>query len=392
MNIVLFSHPLYFQCRSIHLYTKILAEGMTARGHKVEVWLPRPLFYRFPIFGTIRKWLGYIDQFIVFPKQVRKRLKTAAPDTLFVFTDHALGPWVPLVKSRPHVIHCHDLLAQRSALGEVPENRLSWSGRWYQAFIRRGFSAGKNFISVSEQTRIDLHRFLPHEHIVSEVVYNALTQKFNQTDGLTARSFLTNRYGINCTDGYLLHVGGNQWYKNRVGVIELYNEWRLSAGSNLPLLLIGELPSQGILSKYHTSPFKSDIHLLTNFTDEFLPLAYAGARILIFPSLAEGFGWPIAEAMACGCPVITTDEAPMTEVAGKAGFYISKRPFDGKEVAQWASQSSAIINHVLTFSAEEYEKVVEACLDNAGRFEPEQALQHIEDIYLDILKPAVSSV
>jgi glycosyltransferase involved in cell wall biosynthesis len=75
-----------------------------------------------------------------------------------------------------------------------------------------------------------------------------------------------------------------------------------------------------------SSPYKADIHWLSGIDDEHVAHAYSGAAVFLFPSLGEGFGWPIAEAMASGCPVVTTDEAPMTEVAGEAGFLIPRRP------------------------------------------------------------------
>ena len=60
--------------------------------------------------------------------------------------------------------------------------------------------------------------------------------------------------------------------------------------------------------------------------DDLVKMAYVGASLFLFPSLAEGFGWPIAEAMASGCPVITTNKRPMTEVTKGTGRLIEKMP------------------------------------------------------------------
>src|SRR5215208_2592457 len=94
--------------QSMPRFAKMLVDGMTERGHSVQQWKPRPFFYRIPANSLLKKWLGYIDQFLVFPFMVRFRLKKKPSNTLFVFTDHALGPWVPLIAHYPHVIHCHD--------------------------------------------------------------------------------------------------------------------------------------------------------------------------------------------------------------------------------------------------------------------------------------------
>ncbi|HET7897307.1 MAG TPA: glycosyltransferase, partial [Flavisolibacter sp.] len=345
-------------------FAAMLAEGMKSRGHAVSICSPRPYFFRLPFPAAFKKWLGYIDQYFLFPMYLRQQVKRR-PDTLFVFTDHALGPWIPLVKNRNHIIHCHDFLAQYSALGKIKETSLSFTGTLYQAYIRRGFLKGKNFISVSQKTQRDLHHFFRYRHpVVSKVVYNGLNQKFTCCPSDRARAVVAKRTRLALEDGYILHVGGNSWYKNRMGVIEIYNAFRQQNPSSLPLLLIGERPSAGIVQAFEASPYQSDIHFLPGIEDQYLGFAYAGASVLLFPSLAEGFGWPIAEAMACGCPVITTNETPMTEVAGKAGFLIEKRPADASLVAEWAMQSARVVKSVIELSPIERADVIQSGLEN----------------------------
>jgi hypothetical protein len=159
LKLIFFTHPEFIHSQSTPRYTQMLANGMRERGHDVDVWQPVPLFYNLRVPKKIKKWLGYLDQYLIFPFKIRKRIKVLPSETIFVFTDHALGPWVPLVKNRPHIIHCHDFLAQRSALGEFPQNPTALSGRLYQAFIRRGYRKGNNFISISYKNKDDLHRF-----------------------------------------------------------------------------------------------------------------------------------------------------------------------------------------------------------------------------------------
>ena len=142
MHIVQFVHPDFLNSKSMPRFAQMIAEGMRARGHLVDIWTARPLAYGVPAPARLKKWLGYIDQFIFFPLLVRWRLRQLQADTLFVFGDQALGPWVPLVACRPHVIHVHDFMALRSALGEFAQNPTGWAGRQYQALIRRGFSRG----------------------------------------------------------------------------------------------------------------------------------------------------------------------------------------------------------------------------------------------------------
>lgn len=366
-------------------FAGMLAKGMKERGHRTEIWTPKAIAFNLPFPTSLKKWLGYVDQYVIFPKEVRDRLKKINSETLFVFTDQALGPWVPLVTDRPHIIHCHDFLAQFSAVEKNVENPIAWSGKQYQKMIYKGYSKGKNFISVSKKTRKDLHHFLSFNPDVSKVVYNGLNREFSPGEAQKMRQNLYKYFGIELSSGYILHVGGNQWYKNRSGVIEIYNAWRHTYNQSLPLLLIGESPNKNLEQKHVDSPYKNDIHFLTNVPDEVVKTAYSGATVFLFPSLAEGFGWPIAEAMASGCPVITTNEAPMTEVAGEAGFLIARQPQDLSHRKNWANDSSEILNSVINLTQQKRKECMEKGIVNARRFDKDDALDEIEKIYRLIL-------
>ena len=81
-------------------YAQMLSDGMKLRGHHVDIWSPKPIFYELP-FNSIKKWLGYIDQYVLFPLIVKFKLLKIIKETLFVFSDQALGPWVYLVQNKP---------------------------------------------------------------------------------------------------------------------------------------------------------------------------------------------------------------------------------------------------------------------------------------------------
>jgi glycosyltransferase involved in cell wall biosynthesis len=385
MTIIFFAHPNFIEHQSMPRFAKFLSEGMCQRTHDVEIWSPDAKAVKLVAPQIFKKWLGYIDQFYFFPKQVRKRLKNTHANTLFVFTDHALGPWVPLVSNKPHVIHCHDFLAQKSAINLIPENPTGWTGKQYQKLIRWGYSKGHHFISVSKRTQQDLHDFLPSLPMSSKVIYNGLNQSFVPQPISEMRGIFGNSIGIDLHQGYILHVGGNQWYKNRTGIIEIYNAWRNNFKSSMPLILIGAEPNLSLKLLHVKSHYKQDIHFISNVSDDMVKKAYAGASVFLFPSIAEGFGWPIAEAMASGCPVITTDEAPMTEVADSAGFYIEKRPSEDQKVVEWSLRAAKVLNQVISLSSSDREQVISKGLENAKRFDQNLALDSIENSYKNIL-------
>lgn len=369
-------------------YSNWLRDGLRDRGHSVTVLAPKAFLHQLPLPRSLKKWMGYIDEFCLFPLYtyfwIKKKGK--ANETLFVFTDQAQGPWVPLVSSYAHVIHCHDFLALRSALGEFPQNSIGWTGRQYQNMIRRGFQEGQNFISVSKKTKDDLHRFLAKEPNRSEVVYNGLNPIYKTSDRETAKMLFSKYLNVNLEAGYLLHIGGNHWYKNRSGVIEIYNAWRSMSKTNLALIMLGECPSSELLEQHSNSPFKDDIYFVSDINDEHVTLAYCGTDIFLFPSYAEGFGWPIAEAMACGALVITTDDAPMTEVAGGAAALVPIAPSAREHVAKWAGQVANVLEGILNLDDRSKNLLRKSALENIRRFDSDDALMQIEKIYKVILK------
>lgn len=385
MRLILFTHPSFLSSQSMPRYARMLQEGMVNKGHTVQIWSPKARFYRIPINGGFKKWLGYIDQYILFPLEVLFRLKNVAKNTLFVFADQALGPWVPLVSDKAHVVHCHDFLALKSALGTVPENPTSSTGKIYQNFIRKGFSKGKCFISISENTKKDLHLYHKGEIELSEVCYNGLNRHFEQLNEGVSRSILGNQLQLDLEKGYILHVGGNQYYKNRKGVVEIYSAWRSTSELNLPLILIGANPSPELDKAYQNSSFKKDIHFVIGLSDHFINMAYSGASCLLFPSIDEGFGWPIAEALASGCLVITTDAAPMTEVVGKAGFLIPRRPLNLELVNDWALKGAIQISKILELSDKERLLWLNLGFDQVKKFNTKSSLDKIEQFYQLVL-------
>ena len=386
MKIVFFTHPQFLSHKSMPRYANMLINGMKERGHSVEVWSPKARFYKLSLMISFQKWMGYLDQYLVFPLEVKFRLRNCEKDTLFVFADQALGPWVHLVNKRKHIIHCHDFLALKSALGMIPENPTSFTGKLYQNYIRKGFSKGENFISISKKTETDLHTLHLGKIIRSSVCYNGLNRSFSKLPAADSRKVIEAETNTALPEGYVIHIGGNQYYKNRKGVIQIFETWRKKYGLKIPLLLVGEKPSAELLMNYRKSKYKEDIHFITNLSDENINSAYSGAICLMFPSLDEGFGWPIIEAMASGCPVITTDKAPMNEIGGDAAFYIARKPNDSAQFMKWKEDSATILEKIVSFNSLQRNEAVEKSLNQSKKFKAEYSLNTIELIYKKIME------
>ncbi len=354
---------------------------MRVRGHDVEVWAPQPRAWKWAPCASLKKWFGYIDQFVFFPCWAKRQIARLPQKTLFVFVDHALGPWVPLVADRAHVIHCHDFLAQRSARGDFRENKVSWSGRIYQSYIRKGYLKGQSFISISQSTQADLHAFFGRIPRVSKVVYNGYNADFRKLDRPEALEAIPEEFRKVLADGYILHVGGNQWYKNRLGVVSAYQRYADSISDPKPLVLVGPQPSQTLREAIEQVAPPGRIIVQCAIPFDRLRAFYNLASFLFFPSLEEGFGWPIAEAMACACPVLTTAKAPMTEVAGGAVRLLDRMPAESSQKDAWFMHAVEKWNEMFALQDSSRKALAEASLVQAQRFDSETVLDRYEAIY-----------
>ena len=118
------------------------------------------------------------------------------------------------------------------------------------------------------------------------------------------------------------------------------------------------------------------VHLLGFVDDEDLPALYSASECLIIPSLYEGFGLPILEAMACGTPVITSNVSSLPEVAGNAGILVD--PYNIEEITD-------AINILLSESAKRAQ-LIKAGYDQAKQFNWEKSATQLKSIYDRLLR------
>jgi len=362
-------------------FANMLAREYRQRGFEVDMWAPDDRLHRHAKGTRWAKWAGYVDQYVLFPIKVKRLLGERARDTLYVFCDQALGPWVPLVKHLPHVVHAHDLLALRSALGDIPENPTGLTGRLYQRYIRWGFGHARHFISISQKTRSDLNNYGRAHPQSSEVVYNGLNHPFAPLPADEALLVLRDAGLPAEASGMVLHVGGSVWYKNTLGIVRMYGEYAKQHAAPLPLWLVGRKPVAAVQQAIEQLPPQARVFRAEGVGNRELQAAYSLARAFLFPSLAEGFGWPIVESQACGCPVITTDEPPMNEVGGPAALYLPRFK-SGDSMDVWAERGGAVLAGLLSESADQRSARARQGLDWAARFKADHAI----DGYLDVYK------
>ena len=319
-------------------FEHMLVTGLEARGHRVSTISPTPKCSRLTRsyrYSGWRKYLGYIDKFILFPFVLRSRVKTIRPDVIHI-VDHANSVYARRLCNVPVLVTCHDLLAIQLARGQLVGPRLGTSGRLYQQWILRHLRRVPLIVCVSTQTQHDLIQLTGRSSDLTPVILNGLNYPFQRQPSEQAHATLEalwqrRNLAPSLRNGFLLNIGGTQWYKNRQGLLNIYAALRQRLPASPPLLLAGKSLSPELLTHLETLGLHSSVFQLGTVSTAELEALYSLAEGLIFPSWAEGFGWPIAEAHACGCPVFTSDRAPLTEVGGTAAIYFD--PTDPEDAA-----------------------------------------------------------
>lgn len=314
-------------------YAHMLTTGLAAQGHEVRTWAPEPRLVRLLPryrYGGPAKFVGYVDKFLLFPHHVRRQLARGAPADVVHILDHANAVYAPLFARRALVATCHDLMQIRAARGEFTQHCVSAPGRRYQRWILDSIARLPHVVTPSAETKRDLQRLA---HLAPDrvtVIPLALNYPFRRLAPSAARllvgRMLAERQlpgdALDADRGFIVNVGGGQWYKNRRGLLDIYAALRRTLHPAPRLLMVGKPLAPDLAAHRQTLGLGDDVLHVSSISEPQLQALYSLADALLFPSWHEGFGWPVAEAQACGCPVFTSNRAPMTEVGGDAAVYV----------------------------------------------------------------------
>jgi glycosyltransferase involved in cell wall biosynthesis len=205
-------------------------------------------------------------------------------------------------------------------LGEQTDCPASVTGRLLQRWILSGLGRASLVACDSQATLADAARLVARRTGAPqlEMVTLGLSYPYGTLSPGEARARLAASGVIDPRVPFVLHVGSNLRRKNREGVLRIFA--RCQGQWNGSLVFVGEPLSESLRALGRKLGLADRIVEVPDTTNELLEALYSCATALLFPSTFEGFGWPIAEAHACGCPVVCTDREPMTEVAGDAGL------------------------------------------------------------------------
>lgn len=245
-------------------------------------------------------------------------------ETLDLF--HAPGFRMPPVGSPSHVFTLHDLTVLSHPRYHKLDNRVRSVASTAEAMAR-----GATVLAVSDATREEAVRLLAMPGDKVEVVPPILDARFTAHADDGGDEELVHRFGI--AGPYVLAVASLEPRKNFARLVEAWDSLPagLVATHKLVVVISAQWLQEKVRRKLARMRRSGSVVLLEELPLPELAALYRRARMLLFPSLAEGFGLPVAEAMACGAPVVTSNCSSMPEVAGGAAMLVD--PKDVSDIA-----------------------------------------------------------
>lgn len=233
-----------------------------------------------------------------------------------------LMPYWPGV---PTLLTLYDLIPEQFPQLVSPRARL-----FTRLATRLALRAGRHYLTISEATRqafLARHALDPGKITAVPLAVDAQFKPQPETAVATLRQKLS------LPERYVLYLGINKPHKNLARLVEA---WQLVGQRVLqtpPLIIAGAWDERygGVKTAVRQQALAQHIHFIGRVNDTDLPALYSGATLFVFPSLAEGFGLPVLEAMACGTAVACAHSSSLPEVGGDAVAYFD--PTDSQQMA-----------------------------------------------------------
>lgn len=274
---------------------------------------------------------------------------------------HELPIWIEKSNIKT-VVTIHDLIYLR-----YPEYYHRIDRKIYDQKFRRACKVATCIHAISEQTKQDLmtYFFIPEGKI--RVIYQSINPVFFERIDDEKKLELRKKYQLPAK--FILSVGTVEPRKNLLGLLE----GMVQSKAYVPLVVVGKLTDYQLkVQKFIEADLnRLEVFFLSRIPDDELAVIYQMAEVMVYPSFFEGFGLPVAEAQASGCPVITSHASSLPEVGGEAALYINPlRP-------------EAIGNALTTILSDATlrESLVSKGLINAQRYTPANFARQLKHLY-----------
>ena len=283
---------------------------------------------------------------------------------------HFTNSICPLRSPVPTVLTIHDMSLELFPHLHPRRRRLT---RW---LVRRCARQVQAVIAVSESGRRNIRAILGVSAPQIVVVPEAAAAAFRPIHDPQTLQQVRIRYDL--PERFLLHVGTIEPRKNLVSLIQAFSRVVESGHPDLGLVLAGKWGwgIQQVRETMEALGLKGPVRLPGYVEFEDLPVLYSLAVATLYPSLHEGFGLPVVEAMACGSPVITSANSSLIEVAGGAALML-----DGPTPTAIAAALRRLLD-----SQDLREELAGRSLQNAARFSWSRAAAQTHQVYQDVAR------
>ena len=246
-----------------------------------------------------------------------------AKDKIDIF--HCPFSGLPFLQPCPMIATIHDLTYEIHPEWFTLRSRIS-----SQVLSRWAAKTARKIIAISEHTKKDIiEKYHVSEERI-EVIYLAPEECYKQITDKAILNSVKSKYGI--SKNFLLHVGAIHTRRNIERLIKVFSRLRRE-GFDLQLVLIGSLMHLKTIDLNHYIKelgLEGEVMHIDYVPDEDLICLYNAAKLFVYPSLYEGFGLPLVEAMACGTPVVASNASCIPEVVGDAGILFD--PYNEEEI------------------------------------------------------------
>jgi glycosyltransferase involved in cell wall biosynthesis len=236
----------------------------------------------------------------------------------------------PFLASDRTVVTIHDLIPL-----VLPSYDKSVLVRLYTRFVASAAKRASAIITDSFASQRDILRLLGVSPDLVHAIYLAVDNSYRRMTDLRELQQIRRKYGL--PEDYVLYLGGFDQRKNLSTLVIAYGALQGELAARTPLVIAGRLPSH--VSEFFPDPRAAvqragleDRVLFIGWVPEHdKPALYSGAALFVFPSLYEGFGLPVLEAMSCGTAVVTSDRASLPEIVGDGAILVD--PLDSSALA-----------------------------------------------------------
>lgn len=287
---------------------------------------------------------------------------------LYHSTHYVLPAWV----QSKVVVTIHDII--HLLYPEFLPSNLAFL--YAQRMIRRSLTRGDRIIAVSQNTRSDLMHHFDVDGRKIQVVHNGVEDVFRAP--LPPEDLARWLRDLGVSQPYILFVGNPKPHKNLDNLVKAYARARRLAQFDAPLICVGHRDGSEfkIRQRAEYLGVGDRVRLLGHVAQEALPAIYQGAALFLYPTLYEGFGLPVIEAMASGIAVITSNTSALKEIAEGYAHLVDPLDIDGmaKAIARCMGDS------------EHRASLAKLGLRRAEDFRWDRAARKTLEIYLSVIE------